>query len=743
MPSTKRNSPKAKKNGAAKNGSQASKESARTALNLKDPRYYFNRELSWVRFNERVLEEAYDTNHPLLERLKFLAIYASNLDEFFMIRVAGLKEQINAGIEQRTPDGRSPQDQVNEISELLHPLNDSHSECFEQDILPKLAKEGIFIKPFKELPKTRQEAFKTVFDERIFPALTPLAVDPAHPFPKVRGLGINLLVTLRDPKKSDDGIKRAVIPIPKAIPRFMQADIRGGTAFVTSEEIIKAHLSEMFYEMEILRVNTFRVTRNADLDISEAEADDLLKLIERELRKRRVGTVIRLEVTSNMPSADIDFLMDQLKLEEADRYQIGGLLNLSSLFELYGQLGRPELKDAHFQPALHPQVVESDNIFEAICKGDFMVLHPYDSFQPVVEFLETAADDPNVIAIKQTVYRATDNSPIVRALRHAAENGKQVLALIELKARFDEQANIKFAKSLEESGVNVVYGLLGLKTHCKTSMVLRREDGKIRSYMHLSTGNYNEKTAKLYTDLGMFTCDEEIGKDMADLFNLLTGYSRKQRWRKLLVAPTMMRKQFVERIEKCIDAHTADNPSRIQLVMNSLVDPDMIRWLYRCSMKGIQVDLVVRGICCLVPGVPGISENIRVRSIVGRFLEHTRIFCFQYDQQVEFYAGSADWMQRNLNRRIEVIYPVEQPDLKRKLQFVIAAMWKDNVKARELQSDGTYQRVDANNRSRFNLQEFLLNRAQQIQQSIDTTKTFNRSNKASFSPARTKPAHQS
>ncbi len=723
----------------ADNNAKPSRASGRNSLSLKNPKYYFNRELSWVRFNERVLEEAYDTSHPLLERLKFLAIYASNLDEFFMIRVAGLKEQINAGIGQRTPDGRSPRDQVEEISELLHPLNERHAACFEQDVLPKLSEAGIHIKPFKDLPKSRREAFEQTFDERIFPALTPLAIDPAHPFPKVRGLGLNLLVTLQDPRFPGE-IRRAVIPIPKAIPRFMKAGSRSGVTFVKSEDIIKAHLSEMFYEMEILRVHTFRVTRNADLDISEAEADDLLKLIERELRKRRVGTVIRLEVSTAMPQEDIDFLMRQLKLEESDLYRIDGLLNMASLFELYGALDHPHLKDAPFQPALHPQVVDSDNIFEAIRKGDFMVLHPYDSFQPVVEFLETAAIDPDVIAIKQTLYRATDNSPIVRALRQAAENGKQVLALIELKARFDEQANIKFAKDLEESGVNVVYGLLGLKTHCKTSMVLRRESGRIRSYMHLSTGNYNEKTARLYTDLGFFTADEQIGKDMADLFNLLTGYSRKQRWRKLLVAPTMMRKQFVELIEKCIDSHSEDNPSRIQLVMNSLVDPDMIRWLYRCSMKGIQVDLVVRGICCLVPGVPGVSENIRVRSIVGRFLEHTRIFCFQYDQQVQFFAGSADWMQRNLNRRIEVIFPVEKAELKRKLQFVIAAMWKDNVKARELQPDGTYTRVEQTSSTAFNLQEFLLSRAQQIQQSIDTTKTYNTSNSASFGSPRTKPA---
>lgn len=699
-----------------------------TALEVSNETLFFNRELSWVRFNERVLEEAEDPNKPLLERLKFLAIYGSNLDEFFMIRVAGLKEQVNAGIRQRTPDGRTPSQQIQDIRKLVQPLNLRHAHVFHNEIVPQLKNEGLCLTPYQELPVATKEELHQFFQTKLFPALTPLAVDAAHPFPKVRGLGLNLLVELHDAEAQTDLLgesqrRVAVVPIPPGLPRFVHLPHNDRHTFVTTEEVIEAHLGELFPNLQPKRVDLFRVTRNADLELAEAEADDLLKLVERELRKRRVGTVIRLEVSTKMSSHSERFLQQILDLQAHDIYREESFLSPAALWEIYRAVAKPELKDKPFKPALQPQIVHSPDIFSAIRKGDILLLHPYDSFSPVIEFVEAAAHDPAVVAIKQTLYRTTEDSPILAALKTAAHNGKQVTALIELKARFDEKANIQGARELEEAGVNVVYGLVGYKTHCKLSLVLRREADRLVHYVHSSTGNYNEQTAKLYTDLGFFTCKRDIGQDVAELFNLLTGYSRQDQWRQLLVAPITMRQAFEEQIDLCIADHSPEQPASIRASMNSLVDPGMILKLYRASRAGVTVELVVRGICCLVPGLPGVSENIHVRSIVGRFLEHTRIFQFSRGGKDYFFAGSADWMPRNLNRRIEVVFPIREPSLQRKLHFVISAMLKDNQQARELLPDGHYARIlPQTGKPPFDVQAFFLSRFEQIQRTIDTTR---------------------
>lgn len=698
---------------------------ATTATRTAARRHLFNRELSWIRFNERVLEEAQDKQHPLLERLKFIAIFSSNLDEFFQIRVAGVKEQINAEIVERTVDGLTPIKQLAQINAMLHPLVELQSKLLSTDILPKLRHKGVSIVPYNRLDDDQRAVLSQMFVEKIFPILTPLAIDPAHPFPKLRGLGLNLLVTLRSPGRRADK-KIAVVPVPTMLPRFYPFidKAEGKYQFVLLEQIIEAHLDQLFPNMKVIDVSVFRLTRNADLDISEAEADDLLKLIERELRKRRLGSVIRLEVHEDIPAAGLEYLKDALDLTDQDIYRIPGLLGLESLWKLIDQVDLPELRDEPFTPSLHPVVAEHDSIFDAIADQDILLHHPYDSFHPVVELIEEAANDPRVVAIKQTLYRPSGRSAIALALKEAALNGKQVTVLIELKARFDEETNIQWAKELERVGVNVVYGMIGLKIHCKMTLILRQEESGLRYYTHLSSGNYNERTATLYTDLGLMTCNKEIGQDVSELFNLLTGYSRQEQWRHLLVAPINMRKRFVELIDACIAAHSPDKPSRIQLVMNALVDEDMIAALYRASQAGVKVEAVVRGTCCLVPGVPGVSDNISVRSVVGRFLEHVRLYCFEYGDQNLVFSGSADWMPRNLNRRVEVAFPIHDPDLRRKVLDIIRVMLADTEQARVLRPDGSYLRIadlEIEPRERLSAQEFFLGKAEARQRLIDTT----------------------
>ena len=689
------------------------------SLSLSNSKNFINREISWIRFNERVLEEARNVRHPLLERLKFLSIFSSNLDEFYMIRVAGLKEQIHNNIFEPAADGMKPSESLKLISELLHPLVQQQSDLISEDIIPELRKRGVRIRSTTTLTQTQSLELKKYFKEKIFPVITPLAVDSGHPFPKLRSLGLNLLVELKTPFKRNEN-KIAVVPVPQSLPRFIPVSSRRGDDFVLLEQLLKEHLDLLFPNMKINRVSEFRITRNADIDLSEAEADDLLKQIERELRKRRLGTVIRLEVSSKISPESRKFLMEMNGLSEQEVYDISSFLDIASFMSLM-DLDYPELKDLPFTPALNTQIVKHENIFQAIQSQDILLHHPYDSFHHVIEFVQEAAKDPNVMAIKMTLYRTSGKSPIVQALKDAVANGKQVTALIELKARFDEETNIVWAKELERVGVNVVYGLLGLKTHCKTCLVVRQEEDQIVRYVHLGTGNYNVRSSRIYTDLGIFTCNPEIGKDVSELFNMLTGYSRQDKWRKISVAPVNLRESFVKMLNECMRHHTPENPSSIRLVMNALVDPQMIQHLYRASRKGVKIELIIRGICCLIPGMKDLSENISVRSIVGRFLEHARIYSFTCNGHTRLYLGSADWMQRNLNRRIEVMFPVESSESKAYILNVLEMGFKDTVNARILSADGLYRRVKKREGEKeVNCQQIFLQEAMRRQRIIDT-----------------------
>lgn len=689
------------------------------AINLKNPDLYFNRELSWLKFNERVLEEAADGSHPLLERLKFLSIFSSNLDEFYMIRVAGLKEQVAADIHELPIDGLTPHQTIERIAKKVHTDMDQHSRLLVEDVLPKLRRKGIRIRHYNTLKADQKDYLRTYFKEKIFPVLTPLAIDPAHPFPQLRNLGLNLLIELRDPMSKGD-TRIAVLPIPSLLDRFIPIPGKQKGDHLLLEDLIVPHLATLFRNMVILNANPFRITRNADIDLSEAEADDLLKLIERELRKRRMGTVIRLEVSDQLRPESRTFLREMTGLEEEDIFDISGPLDVAAFMRLMGA-DYPALKDPAFTPALKEKVTRRRNIFSAIRKGDILLHHPYDSFNHVIDLVQEASRDPKTLAIKMTLYRTSGKSPIVQALKDAVGKGKQVTALIELKARFDEETNIVWAKELERAGVNVIYGLLGLKTHCKLLMIVRQEPQGIRRYVHMATGNYNAKTAKLYTDFGYMTCNEDFGKDASELFNLLTGYSGQREWRKLFVAPINLRDNLAKLVQAAIHAHSPENPSRICMVMNSLVDPGMIQWMYKASMKGVKVDLIVRGICCLKPGVKGVSENIRVRSIVGRFLEHPRIYYYSFGKERHLYMGSADLMQRNLNRRVETLFPVEDVSLQEQAIHVMDVMLRDNVKARELKENGEWVRVKPGKKEpSLNSQQYLLELAHERAQQIDT-----------------------
>jgi polyphosphate kinase len=686
---------------------------------LSSPKHFINREISWIRFNERVLDEARNSRHPLLERLKFLSIFSSNLDEFYMIRVAGLKEQIHNNIYEPAADGMKPRESLKLISEMLHPLVCQQSDLLADEILPALRKKGIRIRSTNTLSASQAQDLKKYFKEKIFPVITPLAVDSGHPFPKLRSLGLNLLVELKTPFKRNES-KIAVVPVPQSLPRFIPLPSRRGDDFVLLEQVLKEHLDLLFPNMKITRVSEFRITRNADIDLSEAEADDLLKQIERELRKRRLGTVIRMEVSAKMSPESRRFLMEMNGLDEQEVYDIPSFLDLASFMNLM-DLDYPELKDVPFTPALNTQIVRQENIFAAIKNQDIVLHHPYDTFHHVIDLVQEAAKDPQVLAIKMTLYRTSGKSPIVQALKDAVANGKQVTALIELKARFDEETNIVWAKELERVGVNVVYGLLGLKTHCKTCLIVRQEEDQIIRYVHLGTGNYNVRTSRIYTDLGIFTCNPEIGKDVSELFNMLTGYSRQEKWRKIAVAPVNLRESFVKMLSDCMRYHTPENPSSVRLVMNALVDPQMIQQLYRASRKGVKIELLVRGICCLIPGIKDVSENISVRSIVGRFLEHSRIYSFTANGSTKVYLGSADWMQRNLNRRIEVIFPIENAEVQAYILNVLDISFKDTVNARVLDSEGLYKRVRKKEGEKdINCHQIFLQEAIRRQKIIDT-----------------------
>ncbi|MCC6364777.1 MAG: polyphosphate kinase 1 [Bryobacterales bacterium] len=662
--------------------------------NLDDPSLYLNRELSLLEFQQRVLEEAEDESNPLLERVKFLSILGSNIDEFFMVRVAGLKNQVDAGIHESTPDGMTPRQQLDAIRHRMMPLITKAHHCRER-VFECLAGHGIRVLNYHNLSEAQKEYANRYFADTIYPVLTPLAFDPGRPFPHISNLSLNLSVLIRD-RRGEEHFARIKVPdsLPQLLPLQKNAKGNGKSLyFVWIEQVIEANLHHLFPGMEIVDSHPFHVTRNADFAIQELEAGDLLETVEEGVRQRRFGDVVRLTVDDSMPANILDILRQNLEIEDADIYRMPGPLSLGRLRGLLS-LDRPELKDPPFISAHVLGPVEEEDIFAQIRRGDILLHHPFDSFQPVVDFLHAAAGDPNVLAIKMTLYRVGKNAPVVEALLEAQKNGKQVAVLVELKARFDEESNIEWARALEREGVHVVYGLVGLKIHGKVALVVRREGDVIRRYLHLSTGNYNAVTAHLYTDLGLFTCDPEIGADASDLFNFLTGYSAKSDYRKLLVAPINLRKRLESLIEREIENATAGKPAHIIFKVNALVDAPIIRQLYRASQAGVRVDLIARGICCLRAGVPGVSDNIHVRSVVGRFLEHTRIFYFLNGGDEEMYLGSADLMPRNINRRVEVLFPIEKASLVRRLrEKVLAVYLSDNVKARRMNPDGTYQRV--------------------------------------------------
>ncbi|WP_346764539.1 RNA degradosome polyphosphate kinase [Rhodococcus sp. HNM0569] len=659
---------------------------------LPDDRY-LNRELSWLDFNSRVLALAEDTSLPLLERAKFLAIFASNLDEFFMVRVAGLKRRDETGLSVRSADGLSPREQLALIARRTQEISDKHARVFLDSVQPALAREGISIIGWSELGDDDRRRLSVYFHEQVFPVLTPLAVDHAHPFPYISGLSLNLAVTVKDAETGGEHFAR--VKVPDNVERFVRVrrddSPTAVDAFLPMEDLISAHLDVLFPGMEIVEHHVFRITRNADFEVEEDRDEDLLQALERELARRRFGSPVRLEVSDDMTDHMLGLLLRELDVHPGDVVQVPGLLDLSSLMQVYS-VDRPGLKEAPFVPATHPAFGEREtpkSVFSTLREGDVLVHHPYDSFSTSVQrFIEQAADDPQVLAIKQTLYRTSGDSPIVDALIDAAEAGKQVVALVEIKARFDEQANIRWARKLEQAGVHVVYGLVGLKTHCKTCLVVRREGSHIRRYCHIGTGNYNPKTARLYEDVGLLTAAPEIGADLTDLFNSLTGYSRKSRYRNLLVAPYGVRRGIVERIEREIAAKIEGRDARIRLKANALVDEQVIDALYRASLAGVPVQIVVRGICALKPGVPGLSENIEVRSILGRFLEHSRMFHFQAID--EYWIGSADMMHRNLDRRVEVMAQVKDPRLTAQLGEILDSALDARTRCWVLQSDGSW-----------------------------------------------------
>ncbi|MGZ8636688.1 MAG: polyphosphate kinase 1 [Actinomycetota bacterium] len=670
---------------------------------------YLNRELSWLDFNTRVLAIAEDSSLPLLERVKFVAIFADNLDEFFQIRVAGLQEQVEAGVQKVSPDGRTPAQQLSEIRERAQELGTRAAELFTTELVPALEKERIrLVRSLDALSPADVDVLDHEFSERIFPVLTPLSVDPAHPFPYISSLSLNLAAIVRDPMTG--GRRFARVKVPPLLPRFVA--LPDGERFVPLEAVIAAHLDRLFPGMEIVSYHAFRVTRDADVEVEEDEAGDLLEQIQSVLRRRRRGAnSVRLEVDGTITPEVLSLLRRELDLEEAEVFVTPGLLDLSALWSFVG-LDRPELKLEPWVPVTQPRLVSGEgapDLFRTLRTGDVLVHHPYDSFPSSIEaFIEQAAHDPDVLAIKQTMYRTSgEESPIIRSLIRAAELGKQVVCLVELKARFDEEANITYALELEQAGVHVVYGVVGLKTHAKISLVVRREGGGVRRYAHVGTGNYNPVTARLYEDIGLLTADPDVGADLTDLFNLLTGYSRQRDYRKLLVAPHYLRRRMVDLI-----GEQARPGGRIVMKMNSLVDPEVIDALYEASLRGADIDLLIRGICCLRPGVPGLSENLEVRSVVGRYLEHARIFRFGEHEEKRHYIGSADLMQRNLDRRVEALVPVSDPALAARLDEILSVGLEDDTLAWSLGADGAWTKVptERGSNTHLRLQELAVER---------------------------------
>lgn len=666
---------------------------------LRSPSLYLNRELSWLEFNARVLAEAETESVPLLERLKFHAIVTSNLDEFFMVRVAGLKQQLTGEVGEIAPDGMSVADQLARISERVHDMMQRQGESLKSHLFPALADQGYaWLKP-AELPTEALAALDERFHQEVFPVLTPIAIDPGHPFPHVRNKSLNLGVMFTRDGSGD--VNFGVVQVPNMLPRLLMVGpvtLKNGSvaphAFVLLEDLIARHVDMIFPGVRLKGVYAFRVTRNFDIEIDEEEAEDLLQTIQQELRRRERGNAVRLEVSGEYSEASVAKLVKALKLDpERDVYRTTAVLNVTDLLSLFSREDRRALRDEPYTPLAVPPLRDAEDIFAAIRDGDILLHHPYESFDPIVELVSRAADDPDVLAIKQTLYRAGGDSPIVKALARAAEAGKQVTAIVELKARFDEESNIVWARTLEQSGVHVVYGLMGLKTHAKCLLIVRRERGGLRRYVHLSTGNYNTGTARHYTDVSLLTCRRSMGEDASSLFNLLTGYSAPAKWNSLIVAPLGLHEAVLGLIAREAEQARHGKPARIVAKMNSLVDEDVIEALYRASQAGVQITLLIRGICCLRPGVPNVSENIEVRAIVDRYLEHGRVFRFSNGGKEEIYISSADWMPRNFHRRVEVMVPIDDPGLRIKLSDHLSLQLLDNVKAWALQSDGSYQRV--------------------------------------------------
>jgi polyphosphate kinase len=689
-------------------------------IDLTRPELYINRELSLLEFQRRVLAEAWDEKNPLLERLKFLAIFGSNMDELFMVRVSGICKQVEARIMEVSPDGMTPPEEFASIRKLSLELLNEAQQCLHKKLLPKLDKEGIHILNYHKLGKSQKERVDSYFHDVVYPVLTPLALDPGHPFPHISNLSLNLAIVIRDKKGAE---KFARLKAPDTLPRLIPIKRSSGSVrkdgtiphhhyFVWLEQVIASNLENLFPGLHVEAAYPFRVVRDADIEIQELEADDLLESMQQSIRKRKFGSVVQVMVNEAMPANIRELLIDNLEINSNDMYELNNPLGLSSLWQVYNNVERHDLKYPIYKPrapkALRNLAISSD-IFDAIRAGNILLHHPYDSFNPVVDFLHAAALDPHVLAIKQTLYRVGSNAPVVEALLEAAERGKQVAVLVELKARFDEESNIGWAQKLEKAGVHVVYGLVGLKTHCKTTLIVRKEGEGIRRYLHLATGNYNAVTSRIYEDFGMFTSDEDMGADATDLFNYLTGYSTKQDYRKLLVAPVNLRAKLEGLIAREIGHAQAGRAAHLIFKANSIADPEIIRLLYKASQAGVKVDLLVRGICCLRPGVKGVSENIRVISVVGRYLEHSRLYYFQNDGAEEIYLGSADLMPRNLNHRVEVIFPVEdKKQIHHLRKNVLEIYLKDNTRAYLLDSKGSYNRIQNDAKDLFDIQEHLM-----------------------------------
>ena len=681
------------------------------------PEYYENREVSWLKFDARVLNEARDKSIPLLERLKFLSITSSNLDEFFMVRVASLKDMVHAGYKKKDMAGMTAAEQLLAIDKSTRELVELQYSTYNRSLIPLLKHNGIhLLNAHEELSKEQKAYVDRYFHENVYPVLTPMAVDASRPFPLIRNKTLNIAALLTKKGGNQKEKEFATVQVPSVLPRLVEIpskpDIKH--SFILLEQVIERNIHHLFLNYDVLCAYPYRIMRNADLSIDEDEAADLLKEIQKQLKKRQWGEVIRLEVEEKIDKKLLSFLEEELHVVKEAIFKIPGPLDLTFLMKLYGLEGYDELRSEPYQPQRVPQIVPGEDIFAQIRKGDILLHHPYQTFDPVVDFIRQASVDPDVLAIKQTLYRVSGNSPIIASLAQAAENGKQVSVLVELKARFDEENNIVWAKMLEKAGCHVIYGLVGLKTHSKIALVVRREEDGIRRYVHLGTGNYNDSTAKLYTDCGMFTCSEAIGEDATAVFNMLSGYSEPLSWNKLVVAPLWLRNKFLHLIRRETEYARQGKKAFIKAKMNSLCDQEIIAALYEAASSGVKIELVVRGICCLKVGIEGVSENIFIRSIVGNFLEHSRIFYFHNDGQEEIYMGSADWMPRNLDRRVEILFPVENEQLMEQVKHILKVQLEDNVKAHLLQKDGTYDKIDKRGKKLINSQEQFCQEAKQV-----------------------------